>query len=199
MVDLVADGGIINFIPDFLGVQEATPLFDRLRAEMPWKQERTIFGHLTPRLTAWEADAGVAYRYSGITHMGEGWSGLLQGVRQRVEEAAQATFNSVLLNRYRDGDDSMGYHADDEPELGMNPIIASLSLGGSRTFVLRHESSGEKRRYELGHGSLLIMAGTLQHHWKHALPKTKAAVSERINLTFRRISTQGTTGLTSTR
>jgi alkylated DNA repair dioxygenase AlkB len=187
VLEHVADGGTIYFADAFLSAAEADRLFAALQAEVPWKQERTIFGHLTPRLTAWVADAGVVYRYSGITHEGSGWSDALLDVRRRVEHAAETHFNSVLLNRFRDGNDSMGYHADDEPELGTNPVIASLSLGSARTFVLRHEATGEKRTYELGHGSLLIMGGALQHHWKHAVPKTKAAVGERINLTFRQI------------
>jgi alkylated DNA repair dioxygenase AlkB len=103
-----------------------------------------------------------------------------------VEQAADHSFNSMLLNYYRHGRDSIGFHADDEPELGTNPLIASLSLGATRTFILRHNRTAEKRTYDLTHGSLLIMSGTLQHFWKHSVPKTTAAVGERINLTFRR-------------
>ena len=115
------------------------------------------------------------------------WTAVLAEVRRKVEAAANAPFNSVLLNFYRDGQDSIGYHSDAEPELGVNPIIASISLGSVRQFILKHVKSGEKLKLDLAHGSLLVMGGTCQHHWVHGLPKTKAAVGPRINLTFRNI------------
>ena len=142
-----------------------------------------------PRLTAWYADAGLTYRYSGVTHHALEWTPTLQEIRRDAEATAHASFNSVLLNFYRDGQDSIGYHADDEPELGVNPVIASISLGSVRQFVLKHKKSGEKLKFDLAPGTLLIMGGTCQHHWVHALPKTKSLVGERINLTFRNIVT----------
>jgi alkylated DNA repair dioxygenase AlkB len=182
------DGGWIRHWDPFLPRSEADRLFETLRREVSWEQFRN---HLWtfPRLTAFAADRGVTYRYSGVMHAGSGWSPALAGIRQRIERVAGAAFNGVLLNLYRDGRDSMGRHADAEPELGINPLVASLSLGAGRSFVLRHNCSGEKRVLELTHGSLLLMGGSLQHHWTHELPKTRAPVGERINLTFRHFRT----------
>ena len=164
---------------------EADWLFAALQRDVAWEQFRNHLW-IFPRLTAFAADAGVVYRYSGVTHAGTGWLPDLLGVRRRVEQITGATFNGVLLNLYRDGSDSMGRHADAEPELGPNPLVASVSLSAVRPFVLRHRASQEKRALELAHGSLLLMGGTLQHHWVHELPKTKQLVGKRINLTFRR-------------
>jgi alkylated DNA repair dioxygenase AlkB len=183
----VADGGTLYYDRDFLTPPEADRLFEELRTAVPWHQERTSWGSAFPRLTAWYADPGLTYHYSGVTHAGLAWTETLQDVRRRVEAAAGAPFNSLLLNFYRDGSDSVGWHADDEPELGPNPVVPSVSLGAVRRFVLRHNGTGERRTFELTHGSLLVMGGTLQHHWKHAVPKQAAGVGPRINLTFRRI------------
>jgi alkylated DNA repair dioxygenase AlkB len=181
------DGGWIRYGEHFLPTAEADRLFDALRHATGWRQFRNGLWTF-PRLTAFMADAGVTYRYSGITHAGEGWTPELLVVRRRLESATAATFNGVLLNLYRDGHDSMGRHADDERELGTNPLVASVSLGAIRTFVLRHRVGGEKLALDLAHGSLLLMGGTLQHHWVHELPKTTRPVGERINLTFRRFN-----------
>jgi alkylated DNA repair dioxygenase AlkB len=183
----VADGGVLIFDPGFLGPDEAQKLLERLVAEVPWRQEKTAWGHFFPRLTAWYADGGLTYSYSGVTHQALPWTEALAEVRARVEQAAGAPVNSLLLNYYRDGSDSIGFHADDEPELGINPIVPSVSLGATRTFVLRPNAGGERLKFELTHGSLLVMAGTLQHHWKHALPRARGVVGPRINLTFRQI------------
>jgi alkylated DNA repair dioxygenase AlkB len=183
----VADGGILVHDPDFLGRQEADELLQELKFATPWRQEVTAWGRPFPRLTAWYADEGLTYRYSGVTHHGLAWTASLAGLRRRVEGAAGGVFNSLLLNYYRDGRDSVGFHADDEPELGPNPVVPSVSLGGTRRFVLRHNRSGQRLHFDLTHGSLLVMAGTLQHHWKHTLPRASGPVGERINLTFRRI------------
>ncbi|HYT90401.1 MAG TPA: alpha-ketoglutarate-dependent dioxygenase AlkB [Gemmataceae bacterium] len=183
----VEDGGTIVYISEFFSREEADALFANLQQNIAWKQERGPFGHSFPRLTALYADAGVTYTYSGVTYPSLMWTPELDAVRRRVEQAAAAPFNSVLLNRYRDGSDSIGFHADDEPELGLNPIVPSISLGSRRRFVLRHKKSKKKIEYELTHGSLLIMGGTLQHFWLHSLPKTAQPVGERINLTFRNI------------
>jgi alkylated DNA repair dioxygenase AlkB len=170
---------------------EACRLQDRLRAGIDWQAEQILmFGRRVPvpRLVAWHGEPGASYTYSGTTHVPLPWTPELAFIRERVGALAGVEFNAVLLNRYRDGRDGMGWHADDEPELGANPVIASVSLGATRRFCLRHRRRRELRvDLLLEHGSLLLMAGAMQHHWVHALPKTAAAVGERINLTFRRV------------
>jgi alkylated DNA repair dioxygenase AlkB len=187
----VAGGGILIYYSQFFEEAEADTLFAVLQKTITWKQERGRFNRPFPRLTALYADAGVTYTYSGVTYPSLVWTAELGAIRRRVEEAAGAPFNSVLLNRYRDGGDSMGFHADDEPELGPNPVVPSISLGAERRFVLRHNRTRERIEYDLQHGSLLIMAGTLQHFWQHALPKTPRPAGERINLTFRNLLPPG--------
>lgn len=182
------DGGTLHYDDAFFDQTEADRLLEILRHQIPWHQEQGR-GYPFPRLTAWYADGGVNYSYSGVTHQGRGWTPELLTVKQRVEEAAGATFNSLLLNLYRDGRDSIGFHTDAEPELGQNPVIASVSLGAVRTFVLKHIKQREKLSYPLAHGSLLVMGGTCQHFWLHGVPKTTTVVGERINLTFRKILT----------
>ncbi len=144
---------------------------------------------LEPRLTAWFGDAD--YTYSGRTMLRAAWPPALARLRTQVVLAAGARFNAVLLNLYRDGSDSMGLHSDDEPELGTNPVIAGVSLGSARKFVLVPKAKSARRssRYEivLGHGSLLVMSGACQHNYRHGVPKISGACGERINLTFRRV------------
>ena len=143
---------------------------------------------MQPRLVAWFGDPGAAYTYSGLQLVPEPWSERLGSLRARTEGAAGHPFNSVLCNLYRDGNDSMGLHADAEPELGPNPVIASVSLGATRRFVLRHaKDRGERLDLDLAGGSLLVMSGTTQHFWRHGVPKQKKITDSRINLTFRRI------------
>lgn len=182
----ICDGGLLIYEDAFYDRAKADALFTAIKTETPWRQESGRFGPL-PRLTMWYADAGLTYTYSGVTHQAIEWTRTLAQIRREVETASETTFNSLLLNYYRDGQDSMGYHADDEKELGKNPIIASVSFGGVRRFILKHKKSREKLTFDLAHGSLLVMAGTCQHHWIHCVPKTKADVGERINLTFRKI------------
>jgi alkylated DNA repair dioxygenase AlkB len=182
----IHDGGTVEYHEAFYAKTAADALFEILRGETPWQQERSRMGPF-PRLTAWYADAGLTYSYSGVTHEALPWTEALTEVRKRVETTAATLFNSVLLNFYRDGNDSIGYHTDAEPELGVNPVIASISLGSVRQFVLKHIKSGEKLKFDLAHGSLLLMGGTCQHHWVHGVPKTKSAVGPRVNLTFRNI------------
>jgi len=163
-----------------------------LLEETPWRQERiSLFGktYLQPRLLAWYGDPEARYRYSGTTHEPLPWTDSLQSLRRRVKELAQARFNSVLLNYYRDGRDSMGLHADDEPELGPEPVIASLSLGEERSLYFRHKSDrGVKGlNLPLPHGSVLIMRGATQRNWKHGVDKLSRPCGPRINLTFRNI------------
>lgn len=182
----ICDGGRLLYDPGFRPAGEADALFAWLRAAVPWRQEAPR-GNPLPRLNAWYADAGLRYSYSGVSHVGAGWVPELGAVKAAVEAAAGAAFNSLLLNRYRDGQDSIGFHTDAEPELGENPVVATVSLGSERDFQLRHRKTKEALSYRVGHGSLLVMGGASQHHWLHAVPKTGEPVGERISLTFRLI------------
>ncbi len=174
-------------------VGEAVPgpddVMARLMAEIDWRQDvATIVGRSVPlpRLTAWHGDAG--YRYSGIDNPPRAWTPLLLELRAIAGRVAGSAFNSVLLNLYRDGSDGMGWHADDERPLGRDPVIASLSFGATRRFRLKHRTEPDlSLSLELPPGSCLVMAGALQHHWRHALPKTRRPVGPRVNLTFRLI------------
>lgn len=157
-----------------------------------WRHEAvTIYGkkHLQPRLIAWFGDAGQRYSYSGISLEPLPWTDTLTKVRGVVQDLAHERFNSVLLNYYRDHRDSMGFHSDDEKELGPTPVIASVSLGATRTFVLKHKTRPELKpvRLELPSGSLLLMKGHTQKNWKHGIDKQSRPCGPRINLTFRRI------------
>jgi alkylated DNA repair dioxygenase AlkB len=160
----------------------------RLIAETAWRAEMvTVFGkrYLQPRLTAWHGDA--RYTYSGLTLDPLPFTPLLLQIRAAVETATGQRFNSVLLNYYRDGADSMGMHSDDEPELGPEPAIASVSFGATRGFILRHKRSKRTVKLELEDGSLLFMGGKLQQNWVHGINKSAKPLGERVNLTFRRI------------
>ena len=184
------------FDPAFLGSAEATALLARLTAEAAWEQRAIrIFGQEIPqpRLTAWYGDADARYTYSGLTWEPRPWLPALHRLRQRVEAATGARFNRVLLNQYRTGQDSMGWHADDEPELGPAPAIASLSLGATRRFRLRPRAglAHAPLSLDLPGGSLLLMRGPTQRHWQHALPKTARPVGPRLNLTFRWVVPNG--------
>lgn len=184
------DQGELWLYPAFLTPAAADRAFTELQADIPWRQESiTIFGkrYRQPRLIAWYGNTGKTYAYSGLVLDPRPWTPTLLRLKTQVEVLAGASFNSVLLNYYRDGQDSMGWHSDNEPELGINPVIASLSLGAKRRFCLRHRTRSDLARVDvwLSHGSLLIMAGAIQHHWRHAIPKTAKAIGPRINLTFR--------------
>ena len=160
--------------------------------EVPWRAEKIVIWGRTypqPRLIAWYGDVGKNYTYSGITLSPLPWTQALLDIKSRVEAAARTDFNSVLLNYYRDNRDSMGLHSDDEPELGERPILASLSLGEERTFILKHkrEKALKPVRLKLASGSLLLMKGDTQHYWKHGIDKETRPCRPRVNLTFRRI------------
>lgn len=158
----------------------------RLLGETAWRQETVlVYGkrHPQPRLTAWHGEA--SYTYSGLRLAPLPMTPLLEQLRAAVEAATGQRYNSVLLNYYRDGADSMGMHSDDEPELGPQPVIASLSYGATRTFILRHKTSKRTVRFDLGDGSLLLMSGALQRHWLHGINKTAKPTGPRVNLTFR--------------
>lgn len=168
----------------------ADDYLQNLLQTLAWQTERIyIYGRWVPvpRLMAWYGDPGADYRYSGVDHQPLPWTKELLALRSDVEAVCRQSFNSVLANLYRDGRDSMGCHADNEKELGPNPLIASLSFGETRLLRFRHNRSRITLDIELSHGDLLIMAGELQHHWRHELPKTRQAKQPRINLTFRRI------------
>jgi alkylated DNA repair dioxygenase AlkB len=167
-------------------------ILHELIASTPWRQESVVVWSKTfpqPRLVAWYGDRGSDYTYSGIRLSPLPWTDLLLGIKSRVETAASASFNSVLLNYYRDNRDSMGFHSDDEPELGERPTIASLSLGEERTMVLKHNTNKLLRpvRLKLESGSLLLMKGETQHYWKHGIGKESRHCGPRVNLTFRSI------------
>jgi len=184
-------GATVLLDPAFLSEREAAELLERLTAEVAWEQHRVrMFGRevSSPRLSAWYGDPEAVYRYSGFTHRPRPWLPILDGMRRRVEAKLEVRFNSVLLNRYRDGRDAMGWHADDEPELGTKPVIASVSLGAARRITFRNRSRKDlKREVLLTTGSLLVMAGETQGNWMHAIPRSKSVHTERINLTFRLI------------
>ena len=180
----LADGGVLLYDEAFLPPDLADRYFAELRDTAPWEQKRAAFGHWQPRLTASYGDDGVTYSYSGTQNTALPWTPTLLGIRQRIE-AVRGRYNYCLLNRYRSGADSVGLHADDEP--GMGDVIGSLSLGAKRAFRIRHNATKETRTLRLGHGTLVIMAETMQRFWKHEVPKTKERVGERINLTFRYI------------
>ena len=181
----------LRWQPQWLQARIADQWLAELLAQTAWQQPQVLLHgrqYRVPRLVAWYGDAGVSYSYSGLRHSALSWTPLLAKIRAQVERAAGQSLNGVLLNYYRDGQDSMGWHSDDEPELGANPLIASLSLGGERRFDLRRCGSTRiEHSLVLTHGSLLVMAGATQHHWQHQVAKTRQPCAPRLNLTFRRI------------
>ncbi len=182
------DGDAILY-PFFFSIKESNRLFSDLYSSVKWRQDTIqFFGKKMPlpRLTAWYGDEGKSYTYSGIEQHPEAWNPVLKSIKSKIEEISEVTFNSVLINLYRDGKDSVSWHSDDEPELGENPIIASVSFGASRRFSLKHKiSKDHKIDIDLPNGSLLLMKGQMQHFWQHQIAKTSKSVAPRINLTFR--------------
>ena len=182
------DAEIIYFA-HFFDKKEADAIFRQLAKDIPWQQDDIqVFGkiHPQPRLTALFGNEGKPYSYSNIKMQPYPWTLLLQKIKSYVESVSDTNFTTVLLNQYRDGKDSNGWHADNEKESGSNPVIASVSFGAERIFQLKHNSiSGLKQNIILEHGSLLLMKGTTQHFWKHQIPKTSKTIGPRINLTFR--------------
>ncbi|MFY8201836.1 MAG: alpha-ketoglutarate-dependent dioxygenase AlkB family protein [Pirellula staleyi] len=179
------DGGVLFYDDAFLPTILADRYFVELRDQCAWEQKPGIFGHMQPRLIASYGDSGVTYRYSGVDNVAIPWTATLLEIKEKME-AIQVETNYCLLNRYRSGSDSMGWHADDEPEMG--GVIGSLSLGATRKFRIRHNVTRETQTFLAGNGTLIIMAGTMQQFWQHEVPKTKRNVGERINLTFRQIA-----------
>jgi len=188
---LLTRDGKIDFCDDFLDPVEAEEYLHVLSRTLDWREEFLRIAGRTipaPRRVAWHGDPGARYSYSGLRHDPVPWTSELLELRQRVEIACGHAFNSVLGNLYRNGQDAVSWHADDEPELGFEPVIASLSLGAERRFEVRHNRSREILRLPLNAGSLLIMRGAFQHHWQHRIPRQAGITAPRINLTFRRIT-----------
>lgn len=184
---------------EWLARDEADALFDALMAQVRWETHRIrMYGREidSPRLSSWIGDPGTGYVYSRVRFEPNPWPEALVALRPRIDAAAGVAMNSVLANLYRGGRDAMGWHADDEPELGLRPVIASLSLGATRRFLFRRRparggrigiATRERHEVELAHGTLLLMSGDTQANWHHSLPRTAKAVGPRINLTFRKI------------
>jgi alkylated DNA repair dioxygenase AlkB len=185
------DGDVLLF-SDCFGAEESAHILDRLLEEIHWQQDYlTFYGKelALPRLTAWYGDRGRNYTYSHISMQPHPWTDLLLMIKTRVEAISCAEYNSVLLNFYRSGADGVSWHQDNEPELGDDPIIASVSFGATRVFQMRHLTRKDIPRVEipLFDGSLLVMRGSTQRFWKHQIPKTQKPVGARVNLTFRYI------------
>lgn len=185
----VTDGWII-YDPLFVRHSLADIYFSYLQQNLPWRGgEIKLFGkvHQIPRKQVMMANQGLSYAYSGKTLQSESWDDQVIQIKSQIEDATGYAFNACLANLYRDGQDSNGWHADNEKELGENPIIASVSFGATRKFQLKHSQKGEKLSFDLSHGSLLVMGGKMQHYWKHQVPKTKKVDQPRVNLTFRKL------------
>lgn len=191
------DGSHVEYFPNFFLDSESCEFMQALDHEIEWQQEEmSMYGDIIPlpRLTAWHGEPGMQYSYSGISMRPEPWTPTLRTILDRVQLATGAHFNSVLLNKYRDANDSLSWHSDDEKELGEDPTIASVSFGETRSFRLRrrpHRKGTKSIEIKLEPGSLLIMSGTTQRHWEHCVTKvtrkTKTPLPPRINLTFRKI------------
>lgn len=182
--------GSLDYYAKWLSSDEADALFAVLKEQVKWQQSMiSLYGKTVkiPRLNAWYGDGNCPYEYSGHKFQPSPWLPCLKAIQQRVEKLIAFSANSVLVNCYRDGKDSVAWHSDDEPELGRNPTVVSLSLGGEREFQLRHryDKSLGIKKITLSHGSLLVMGGELQHYWHHQIPKTTKNCAERINLTYR--------------
>jgi alkylated DNA repair dioxygenase AlkB len=186
---LPGDGEACYWGPVF-SVEESRVALARLLEEVPWKRETVVlFGreHVLARKVSWHGEAGCDYAYAGRRKAALPWTECLKEVKARVEDLSGVRFNSCLLNLYHSGAEGMGWHSDDEPELGAQPVIASVSLGAERRFLFRHRVDGSTVEVKLENGSLLVMRGTCQQHWKHCLPKALRIHEQRINLTFRKV------------
>jgi len=189
-INLLPKDGELFYFQNIVNFKESKFLIEALLKELDFKNDETIvFGkhRIMSRLTAWVGDEHFIYGYSQIQRKADAWSTSMLEIKRKVEDHTKRTFNSCLLNYYPSGEDGMGWHADNEKELGENPIIASLSLGAERKFSLKHNKTKEKLDLLLENGSLLLMSGEIQHYWKHSLPKTKRVQSPRLNLTFRTV------------
>lgn len=188
-IDLPLADAEVRYDAHWLPFEQADALLAQLTRAIAWETHRIrLFGrwHDSPRRSCWIGDADAVYTYSGTRFAPQPWSPLLVELCAHVEQAAGARFNSVLANRYRDGHDCMGWHSDDEAELGPQAVIASLSLGAERRFAFKRRQAGARSQtLPLAHGSLLIMAGDTQRNYRHAVPRSARVAGERINLTFR--------------
>jgi alkylated DNA repair dioxygenase AlkB len=188
-IPLLLRDATVVYYPNFISSKYASEVFQKLLKETPWQEDTIkIFGkeYEQPRLSALYGEEGKSYSYSGITMFPSAFTPLLHEIKTLTEKELNIIFTTVLLNLYRDGNDNIGWHSDDEKELGENPAIASLSLGAKRYFHLKHKKDKKlKFKISLDHGSLLLMKGTTQHYWLHQLPKSKKVTEPRINLTFR--------------
>lgn len=185
---LLPRDGVADYMPSFFSRVESGSLFQALLETTPWQEDEVVlFGQrrILSRKVAWMGEVGFTYSYSGTSKTAAPWTPALLLVKERVERTCAHRFNSCLLNLYHDGMEGMGWHSDDEKTLGENPAIASVSFGAERIFKLKHRESKEVVSVLLEHGSLLVMKGSTQHHWVHAMPKTKKVTAPRINLTFR--------------
>ncbi len=174
---------------NFIESSQADEIFESARSEIPWQQESLkLYGKMqkVPRLVSWHGDAGASYRYSGVVHEPKPWVSSLRQIRDMLRMQLQVYFNAVLANLYQTGSHYMGWHSDAEPEMGPNPVIASVTLGAERPFKFRHRQDHTlQHKMNLSHGSLLIMAGTTQKYWQHSLPRSTRPFGPRVNMTFR--------------
>ena len=180
----------LELIDEFYDVIESERLYQRLLKEQDWPENRYIVAgrqFILPRLQTWHADPGISYSYSNNLLETRPWTPLLAGIKLKVENFLNYSFNSVLVNLYRNGEDFVGWHADNEPELGQYPLIASLTLGAERQFAFRHKKTSENGSVLLRSGTLLVMLPDFQHHWLHSIPIDSDETQGRINLTFRKV------------
>ncbi|MGZ8250171.1 alpha-ketoglutarate-dependent dioxygenase AlkB family protein [Methylomagnum sp.] len=187
---LIQTDGELLYQPEFIEADRADGLFRRLLGEIAWQDDVLADAGRwvrLPRAVCWYGDAGAVYPYAGFTHRPQPWTDTLLSLKREAEQAAGQRFNGVLCNLYRHGGEAMGWHTDLEPALGEQPVIASLSLGAERLMRFRHNGSGERVALRLASGSLLIMGGRLQQHWRHAIPAMPEVRVARINLNFRAI------------
>jgi alkylated DNA repair dioxygenase AlkB len=187
-LNLLPRDGVAEYLGKICSPEESPTLFDDLLATSPWQPDEVVlFGRkrILSRKVAWMGDAGFTYSYSGTSKTASPITPALLLIKKRVEQQCAHRFNSCLMNLYHDGSEGMGWHSDDEKTLGRNPVIASVSFGAERVFKLKHRESKEIVSVLLENGSLLVMKGATQHHWIHAMPKTKKITTPRINLTFR--------------
>lgn len=192
MKNLLSEGGEAYYIPNFLSEEEATLCFELLRKNINWEQKSM---HLfdkrinLPRLTAWYGDEGTDYTYSGVLNRTQKWAEELLALKDKLKTDLNLDFNSCLLNLYRSGKDHISWHSDNEPELGLTPIIASISLGETRSFQFKHKFKAlETVKVDLAPGDLILMQGLTQRNWLHRVAPTAKEVTERINLTFRTVA-----------
>ena len=190
MMSVEAPGADVTVCRQFLDSDETDWILERLTADITWRSDVIrLFGRETPipRLNAWYGDEGRTYSYSGIRLDPLPWTPLLANLRDQASREAEIDFNSVLANLYRNGSDSVGWHADDEPELGSRPVIASLSFGATRALQMRRRDGTHKATVDLHDGDLMVMRGLTQALWMHQVPKVAREVGPRVSLTFRSV------------